>query len=76
MDPSDELEGNLCLDPNTLKLVNCAMCGAPLTGRSMERDYKNLTNTQRARFRIPELMYVRYKGRPYCKRCGLHRLGS
>ena len=76
MSRAGDLEGNSCLDPDTLKLVNCAMCVTPLTGRSMERDYNNLTSSQRARFRIPELMYVRYKGRPYCRRCGLHMLGS
>lgn len=50
-----------------IKLCNCADCGAELLGESM-RAYK-MVMSDREKAELPQLVYCRVAGRPYCLTC-------
>lgn len=61
----------LTREPDTMRVCNCAQCGAEMLGESEEPN--RLALTEMWKRALPKPVYRRQCGRPYCKGCATHQ---
>lgn len=65
------------IDPDELRLCDCARCGKEVLGESLHPWYERLVESGCKMYRVPR-PGVRIGGRPYCAVCGdsINRAGA